>query len=90
MIPRHDGTSDGRSRKEAILRCEEHRDWLHNGYLQAIVDGRPPTADQAAEHRRRERESRTVARMRARAAVKRAAERVVAAEYQWWLNGGAA
>ncbi|MDP5310453.1 hypothetical protein [Streptomyces poriferorum] len=84
MIPRSEGP--GRPLSESIAACEAHRDRLHNGYLQSIVDGRAPTQDEADEHRRREREARTVSRQRAKFAVQRAARRVVLAEYKRWLN----
>ncbi|QQM45122.1 hypothetical protein [Streptomyces liliifuscus] len=87
MIPRHEGRSPTPAERAAtIAACEAHRDRLHNGYLQAIVDGRAPTGEEAAEHKRRERETRKVARMRAKAAVQIAARRIVADEYKRWLN----
>lgn len=84
MIPRNDGP--WRPLEETIAACEAHRDRLHNGYLQAIVDGRDPTPEEVDEHRRREREARKVARMRARWSVQRAALRIVQAEHRRWLS----
>jgi hypothetical protein len=84
MIPRREGP--WRPLSESIAACEAHRDFLYDDYLRAIVDGREPTADEAAEHERREREARKVARQRAKSAVQRAAHRIVRDEYQRWMS----
>ena len=84
MIPRNDGP--WRSLSESIAACEARRDFLYIDYLQAIFDGREPTADETAECKRRERETRKVARMRARSAVQQAAYRIVRDEYRRWLD----
>ena len=84
MIPRNEGP--WRPLSESIAACEAHRDCLHDGYLQAIVDGRQPSDDELGEHRRREREARKVARQRAKFAVQQAARRIVQAEHRRWLN----
>jgi hypothetical protein len=87
VIPRNDGPRRTWDELRAQqLACEAHRDQLHIDYVQALFDGRKPTEEQQQEARRREHETRVVRRMRARAATRIEAHRIVQTEYLRWLN----